>query len=123
MPVDSSFVDPELFLEHKGVEVYHIYKNDDVAQGRREFWYTLSPLCGEDNCSDERCGDTCVMQFDVRDLPNYEHGKDNPGGFGADREYHAGVISEAIDRGDLVEPTYADEDRVEVPDEDDEDDS
>ena len=53
------WLDPEVFMEHKGVTVYHVYKDDEISQGRRECWYTTD-LCGGD------CDDPC--SFDVRVL-------------------------------------------------------
>lgn len=55
MPFETRWVDPELFLEHGGVKVYHTYKDDDVGHGVHSFWFTLDDGTDED-------------QFDVRDL-------------------------------------------------------
>lgn len=57
MPYKEVWLPPEIFLEHRGVRIYHVYKNDDVGQGVRHFWYGLSPWC-----SDER------DSFDVRNI-------------------------------------------------------
>ena len=34
------WIDPEVFIEHNGMTVYHVYKDDEISQGCREFWYT-----------------------------------------------------------------------------------
>lgn len=56
------WIDPEVFLTHGDVTIYHVYKDDEIAQGRREYWYTTDLSGGdyEDPCS-----------FDVRDLPTF----------------------------------------------------
>lgn len=68
MPYSTEWVDPEVFLEHKGVKVYCTYKYDDVQQGPRRYSFTLSPLCGEDSCD---CGGRCKNVFDIRELPTW----------------------------------------------------
>lgn len=78
------WIDPEVFIEHNGMTVYHVYKDDEISQGRREFWYTTD-LCGGD-CNDP-------FAFDVRELPTYADGKS-----------HRQVIWEAIDAGILQTP-------------------
>jgi hypothetical protein len=40
MPFKTTRVDPELFLTHAGVDVFHTYKDDDIDQGRKRFWFT-----------------------------------------------------------------------------------
>lgn len=63
MPYSSQWVDPELFLSHRGIKVYHTYKDDDMEQGSRTYWFTLDPLEGE--------GTGGEALFDVRDLPGF----------------------------------------------------
>ena len=53
------WIDPEVFIEHNGMTVYHVYKDDEISQGCREFWYTTD-LCGGD-CNDP-------FAFDVREM-------------------------------------------------------
>lgn len=55
MPYQTVWVDPEIFLTYKGVNVYYTYIDDDVNGGISEFIFTL------DKVSDEN-------PFDVRDL-------------------------------------------------------
>ena len=75
------WIDPEVFLTHGDVTIYHVYKDDEIAQGRREYWYTTDLSGGdyEDPCS-----------FDVRDLPSFTPEKS-----------HEQVIIEAIKAGVL----------------------
>ena len=55
----TTWVMPEVFLRHKGVTIWHIYKNNHADQGKRDY------LFGWDDC----CSDEADC-FDVRDLPN-----------------------------------------------------
>jgi hypothetical protein len=64
MPTRTESVDPEVFLEHNGVTIYHIYKNDDIDASAREFWFTVDPDQGSDD-NGHGTGGT----FDVRQLP------------------------------------------------------
>ena len=75
------WIDPEVFLTHGDVTIYHVYKDDEIAQGRREYWYTTDLSGGdyEDPCS-----------FDVRDLPTF-----------TSKKSHEQVIIEAIKAGVL----------------------
>ncbi len=64
MPYKTLSVSPGVFLTYRDVKVYHVYKNDDIDQGARVYWYGLSPYCSEDSFSrntEEGC-------FDVRDI-------------------------------------------------------
>ena len=63
MPYD--WVEPEKFMEHRGLTVYHIYRNDSYADGTSDYWYTFSIQgCETDSHGEEGT-------FDVRDLPKY----------------------------------------------------
>lgn len=55
MPVSIEWIEPEVFLTHGDVTIYHTYKNDDVTQGENTYWFTA------DNTSDDN-------PFDVREL-------------------------------------------------------
>jgi hypothetical protein len=66
MPYNSEWVAPDRFLTHKGVKIYHIYKDDDVNNGTRSEWYTWDPAEGSDDGT---------YSFDVRDLPTYDEAK------------------------------------------------
>lgn len=87
MPWSSEWVDPEVFLTHHGVTIYHVYKNDDLAEGVRFYWYGTSPTA-----SDETGTDT----FDVRDLDN-PHG-DDTGTLAGHRDLICGAIERGIVR-------------------------
>lgn len=64
MPYETVYVPAEIALEHKGVTVYHTYKNDDVNQPRRDYGFSVE----EDSHEDEA--------FDVRDFKAYINGLD-----------------------------------------------
>jgi hypothetical protein len=53
------WVDPELLMEHQGIKIYHVYKDDDVELPL-EFWY------------EAEMEDDDIVEFDVRDLPSVE---------------------------------------------------
>lgn len=57
MPYKIVWVEPEVFLEYKGVAVFHSYKNDSF-EDRFFYWFTTNPS-GVNEISDE-------YQFDVR---------------------------------------------------------
>jgi hypothetical protein len=67
MPRSNEWIDNEVALEHKGVTIYHVYKNDDGDCGARTYCFGMTPLAtdvGEDD-----------GEFDVRELKEW---KDNP---------------------------------------------
>jgi len=70
MPYSSEYVTPEVFVKHRGVVVYHTYKNDDLQAGARTYGYTVNDECGEDSDCGE-CDDK-PHTFDVRDMPCYK---------------------------------------------------
>lgn len=41
MPYKIIWVEPEVFLEHNGVTVYHTYRDDDIDQGTDRYWFRL----------------------------------------------------------------------------------
>lgn len=41
MPYKTIWVEPEVFLEHNGVTVYHTYMDDDIGQGTDRYWFRL----------------------------------------------------------------------------------
>ena len=70
MPTQTTWVDPELFLDHGGVKVFHTYKDDDIEQGPNRFWFTLNPECSVERPA---CGsDFCPHVFDVRELATWK---------------------------------------------------
>jgi len=81
------WVPNEVALEHNGVKIYHIYKNDDYEAGARMYWFGLDEYGSDD--SDENSEH---IAFDVRNLSTYEHGKDI-----------YDVLREAIEKGDITQ--------------------
>ncbi len=70
MPTQIIWTDPELFLEHGGVRVFHTYKEDDMDQGPRCYEFTLNAQCG---VVDSLCDDQpCRHVFDVRQLSTWQ---------------------------------------------------
>ncbi len=70
MPTQTAWIDPERFLEHQSVRVFHTYKNDDYDQGVKRYWFTLNSLCGE---LDQLCQEQpCRHVFDVRALSTWQ---------------------------------------------------
>jgi hypothetical protein len=64
MPYSTQWVEPELLLDHQGVKVYRVYKNDELEQGAQEYHFTLDP---EDEDAYES-----TETFDVRDLSTWK---------------------------------------------------
>lgn len=119
MPFSTEWVEPDVFLTHNGVTVYCTYKSDDIRNGPRTYWFSLSDLCGEESCECDSGKCSCV--FDVRELGNWTGphppfltGENNtPENKLAWDKYHADrmeekhiqtVIREALDRGLLIPP-------------------
>jgi len=63
MPFSSEWVPPEEYMSHAGVTVYHVYKDDDVEQGARTYWYTVNPEGGDNDDEEEGV-------FDIREFDN-----------------------------------------------------
>jgi len=76
-----SWEPPEIFVEHKGVIIFHVYKDDEMQNGQREYWYTTSESGGEGS----------GFEFDVRELPEY------------DSTDHEGTVKKAIEAGLLIQ--------------------
>jgi hypothetical protein len=115
MPFHTQWVEPELFLEQAGVRVFHTYKDDDLDQGRKRYWFSLNPECGVAECQCEK--HPCQNVFDVRRLPTWQPRPPPPHCTGKHNtpENHAAwerywqeedaaikaAITSAIERGDL----------------------
>lgn len=89
MPV--RWVEPEFFMEHRGVRVYHAYKDDD-SETPLEFWYLAAT--GKN------------IEFDVRDLPALDgvtswswSSADMKVEVSAGRDAHRRIIRAAINAG------------------------
>jgi len=120
MPYTTEWVDPEVFLEHKGVKVYCTYKDDDMMQGPYSYLFSLNDLCGDESCGCD--GGMCMYVFDVQELPTWREPSHPPYLTGMDDtpenkvawdKYHAEcvkenaakrAIKEALDLGLLVPP-------------------
>ncbi len=85
-----AWIEPEIFMEHDGVTIYHIYKDDYLDGVARAYWYGTRPSCSDDGSGDGG-------EFDVRDLPAVE------GASAEDDEGRAVIIRAAIERGVLTE--------------------
>jgi hypothetical protein len=83
------YVDAELFMDYGGVQIFHIYKDDDIEQGARSFWYSTE-VNGADH---EAHGENGT--FDVRCLSTWPEGAVD--GFTVVRQ----AIRDAIDKGEL----------------------
>lgn len=92
MPYTSQWVEPELAVEHGGVKVYHTYKNDDMEQGQRAYWFSTNELMGEYDGSPE--------VFDVREL-RFEVSDEEVNRYPNDSAEIA-TIKQAIDKGLLT---------------------
>ncbi|TKB07093.1 MAG: hypothetical protein E5V75_34200 [Mesorhizobium sp.] len=63
MPYITQHRPAELFMEHAGVEIYHVYKDNEFDQGARTYWFAIH----DDGDDDARRAPDGV--FDVRCLP------------------------------------------------------
>ncbi|MHB8524357.1 MAG: hypothetical protein ACYDH9_26855 [Limisphaerales bacterium] len=82
MPTQIVWIEPEQFLEHRGVRVLHTYKEDDWNQGVKKYWFTVNSKCG---VADSLCDDEpCRHVFDVRALPTWQPPAQPPYCCGAD---------------------------------------
>jgi hypothetical protein len=78
-------IEPEKFLTHNGVRIFHAYK-DELSDIPLEFWYSTSNTAGSGS----------LYEFDVRELAGYrpQNDKDN-------MTEHKRVIKAAIYAGVL----------------------
>jgi hypothetical protein len=69
MPYRTIQARAPLFMTHKGIKVYHVFKDDDADAGvLRDFSFTFDPVEGGDNLTDGK------VTFDVRDLSTFDKG-------------------------------------------------
>ena len=78
------WIDPELFLEHEGVAVYHCYDDGETISA---YWYTTDVT----DC-DLEYPNSDSAQVDVRELPNLGLAADDP-------KNHMAIIQNAIREG------------------------
>jgi hypothetical protein len=90
MPYRTIDEDAELFLEHNGVKVYHVYRDDDYEQGTRPFNF------------DTREDSREFGSFSVRDLAAQLQ-MPQPGWGSTDEEKKI-VLRRAIDQGLIKAP-------------------
>jgi len=94
MPYITQWVDPDLFLEHQGVQVWHTYKEQEYDD-RLHYWFTADP----DNTDRD-------SYFDVRELPAYASLMPTPRPLSDDiPEFHKTVIRAAIEQHLVAPPT------------------
>lgn len=60
-------IDSKPVFKRKGISIYPIYRNDDLDDLRREYWYGYSPSCTDDG----------VDSFDIRDVEGFREGVDH----------------------------------------------
>lgn len=85
MPYKKKAVKAELALTHKGVDIYHIYKDDDVSLWKKIYHF------GYDKASTER------YSFDVRDLSVWTE----PAEEAVEDVHIKNVLKAAIETGEL----------------------
>lgn len=83
-----SYVPAEVFLTHADRQVFHVYRNDDVGQGVRQYWYSVVEESSETDLANS---------FDVRDLPQWSP----PTSAAGELAHIRAVIVAAIDAGSL----------------------
>ena len=90
MPYITKHQPAEVFMEHGGVEIYHIYQDNDFSQNVRTYWFAVHED-GDDGASHGHDG-----VFDVRQLPEPPSPPsldDRPLFIGADDGRRAGFTS------------------------------
>jgi len=90
MPYRMIHVRAPLFMRHKGVKVYHVFKNDDADAGvLRQFAFTFNPIEGGDDMNDG------IVNFDVRDLTTFDKTAPHDG------KSIKAAIRAALDKGEI----------------------
>jgi hypothetical protein len=93
MPYRTIQVKAPLFMTHRGVKVYHVFKNDDADAGvLRDHAFTFDPIEGGDDMNDG------VVNFDVRDLSTFDKGGPQ------DAKAIKKAIRAALDKGEIKPP-------------------
>ena len=92
MPYQTIWVEPDLFLEHNGVKVYHSYKNDDF-EDPLFYWFCVYPS-GDTSYEDDK------RDFDVGDLSTRPKGLREASTIVSEAEF-AEFIKRAIESGEL----------------------
>jgi hypothetical protein len=81
--VPYAWINPEVFFELNGVKIYHIYRNDQLGEGVRKYWYGWHIDC---------CDDSGEYSFDIREM-GYKVYMD------AEREDHKEILKKLIEQG------------------------
>jgi hypothetical protein len=89
------WIEPEIFLEHKNVPIYRMYKDDD-AERPLTYHFTTSATCGQDDIPDGHA-------YDVRELAVPARGLLGSRGPDADETIRR-ILIEAIDAGLITVP-------------------
>lgn len=85
MPFVTEHRPAELFMEHAGVKIYHVYKDNDMEQGARTHWFAIhedgddEDVHGYNGVFDVRCLPAPPMPPRLGDQPPYigaEHGRE-----------------------------------------------
>jgi len=63
MPYKTTWIDPDICVEHNGIKVFHTYDDDNFDKGPMVHWFTMDPKFTEE----DEGGD-----FDVRMLPAWK---------------------------------------------------
>ncbi len=90
MPYVTEQRPAELFMEHAGVRIYHVYKENEFDQGVRTYWYAIHDDGNDDNAH------AVDGVFDVRCLPSPASGPrldDQPPFIGFDQGRAAGFAT------------------------------
>lgn len=82
-----AWVEPEVFMTHGDVTIYHTYKDDLLASGIRTYWFGTEFSCSETENTDD--------VFDVRELKTWKDAE------GACWEKIKNAIRAAIDSKEL----------------------
>jgi hypothetical protein len=93
MPYKTTTVRATKFMAYKKVNIYHTYRNDDIEDVIRQYWFVTDPYGTEDDA------------FDVRDYPFWEKiTRDDQ----VDEESHIKeIIRTAIDLGYITKDGIA----------------
>ena len=105
--ITKKWVPPNLFFEHKGINIYHVYKNQDIDEGPMIFWYSLSNTKSDDSGK----GGYVDCWFDARRLPTWKNSPETTLTKIYNPEYDPKIaikaaeraLKEAIERGILIQ--------------------
>jgi hypothetical protein len=97
MPYITTWVEPEVFMVHKGIKVYHVYMNDEIEQGSSRYWYTTN--------AEQRDDAEDSFEFDVRRLGTWTADLSKLDYYGDEETKEIiDAIAAALDSGELKVP-------------------